>query len=505
MANMKRPGVYVSETLLFTNPDAGSPEATGAFLGTAAKGDNTAPGLVSSWDDFVTMYGGFPSSGAISELAYGVYSFFANGGRQAYVQRVTGTGAQIATVVLTDRAATPQSTLTVSAKSSGAWGNSLRIGIVDRDAPGGRYDLLVYNGGTTDPYVVERWIDVSSSPSDGRYVVNLVNSATAGSSFITLTEMSSATAAPNNSPAVATTALSSGADGSAPNTAQMQAAVSLFDAVPYPLVINVPGVTTAAIINTVITYAENRGDVFVVCDTPSGQDVAGAVSYAASLSPLSSYAAVYYPWVQMVDPTQSGGSSTRLSAPGAAIVGLVCATDAARGPMKAPAGVTARLSGAVALERKLTDTDLDTLNTSHINAVRNVPGSGICVMGARTLKKTSIDRYIPARRSLIYLKAALKNATQFAVFEPNDPTLWSTLTTRCIRVLADFWTLGGLKGNAAEAYYVKCDGTNNTPSSIANGVVNIEVGVALRSPAEFIVIKLGQWESGSTSTNEVIP
>ena len=115
-------------------------------------------------------------------------------------------------------------------------------------------------------------------------------------------------------------------------------------------------------------------------------------------------------------------------------------------------------------------------------------------MGGRTLKQDgTANRYVNMRRSLIYINKRLNDIAQFAVFENNTEELWSRLTTTIGAFLNDYRNQGGLRGaTAAEAYYVKCDAENNPASSIATGQVNIEVGVSLEYPAEFVVINLSQ-------------
>jgi phage tail sheath protein FI len=115
-------------------------------------------------------------------------------------------------------------------------------------------------------------------------------------------------------------------------------------------------------------------------------------------------------------------------------------------------------------------------------------------MGARTLRQDgTANKYVNMRRSLIYLNKALSDATQFAMFENNDERLWSRINTRIISILNDYRNQGGLRGaTPAEAFFVKCDAENNTADLIAQGQVNIEVGVALQYPAEFVVITLSQ-------------
>jgi phage tail sheath protein FI len=136
-----------------------------------------------------------------------------------------------------------------------------------------------------------------------------------------------------------------------------------------------------------------------------------------------------------------------------------------------------------------------------VNAIRYVPGAGIVVMGARTLSSTYNDRYISVRRSMIYLRKVLTDSTAFALFESNDERLWNRLQTTCESFLINFWQSGGLKGaTALDAFYVKADSSINTTASVAAGEVHLEIGVALQRPAEFVVIRISQYDSGSVVT-----
>jgi phage tail sheath protein FI len=155
------------------------------------------------------------------------------------------------------------------------------------------------------------------------------------------------------------------------------------------------------------------------------------------------------------------------------------------------------LTGVVAPEVTLTSTQLDDLNSglSPVNAIRALPGAGTVVMGARTLKQSgaTADKYVSMRRSLNYLRKRITDLSQFAVFENNNETLWKQIRTVLSVFLNEYRNQGGLRGAVpADAYFIKCDAENNTPTDIANGIVNIEVGVALEYPAEFVVITLAQ-------------
>jgi phage tail sheath protein FI len=182
--------------------------------------------------------------------------------------------------------------------------------------------------------------------------------------------------------------------------------------------------------------------------------------------------------------------------PAGAVAGLYMQTDKQTGPFKSPAGIAATLRGVVAIEAAFTAGELDFLNAnpSPVNAIRSLPGAGVVVMGARTLKNDgSANKYVNMRRSLIFLKKSLNDLTQFALFENNDERLWARLRASISVFLTGYWNQGGLRGNlSADAFFIKCDAENNPAEDIASGEVHIEIGVALQYPAEFVVINLSQ-------------
>jgi phage tail sheath protein FI len=499
MATYQRPGVYVQETL---NPiqQLVGPASTSiaAFLGENDRGP-VVPTLVTSWSDYTTKFGSWNTT-ADNNLAVAVYQFFINGGSSAYVTRVVGAGAAAATRVLSDRDGSPAPTLVVDAINVGAWGNNINVSISD-SSTSGLFNIVVKYNGIADSNIVERFTDLSMDPTNARYALNVVN---VSSKYVVVSDAGSSSTGTTRNPAVSSNlSLTSGLDGSAPVGGDIVAALPLYDTIAQSLILNVPGYTDAVTINDVIAYAEGREDIFVVIDGSTGS-VASQVSLNLNYT-ASSYAAVYYPQIYINDPTVGVGgaqNSTKLIGAGSSVIGLYARTDASRGVFKAPAGLSSRISGAVSVT-PLTNTELDTLNTSPapVNAIRFISGSGIVVMGSRTLKAGYVDKYVPVRRTLIYLRKSLTDLTQFAVFEPNDQALWRRLNATISTFLTEFWSQGGLKGGVpAEAFFVKVDSTNNTTNTIDNGEVNIEVGVALQRPAEYVVIKIGQFDGGTTVT-----
>ena len=491
-----RPGVYVQETLNPTAPVVGgNSDSVAAFIGTNARGPLT-PTLVNSWSQYLNIYG---SWGTNNTLALSVFLFFANGGSQAYVQRVVKNSVQAAVRTFQDTAESPANTLTLSAANPGVWGNALNVVIQASPGAANAFDLIVYYGGTSASYKVETFTNLTMTPSDARYAISVIN---AQSAYLVATDAGSSASGATRNPATAShIALASGADGTTPAAADIANGVTAFDSVLQSLILNAPGVTDSTSVNILLSYALNRGDVFVVID-PINDTVANQLTLADAYT-ATSYGAVYYPPITINDPTNTTpGTVIAAANPGGAIVGKYAATDKSRGVFKAPAGLGVRLAGAVSVPA-LTNANLDALNsaTAPVNAIRFIAGSGIVVMGARTLEPGYSTMYVPVRRSLIYLEKALVDLTNFAIFEPNDTVLYRRITAIVGGFLTQFWSQGGLRGDTPQqAFFVLCDSTNNTLSTVEAGQVNIQVGVALQRPAEFVVINIGQFDGGATVT-----
>lgn len=491
-----RPGIFIQETLNPLPSSVGpSAVSVASFVGAANQGPTT-PTFVSSWAVFQTLFGGFSQS---TYLAQAVYTYFLNNGSPCYVTRVAHTDVAFATRVLDDTAGTPLPTLTLNAYSPGAWGNGITVDIT-AGYVAGRFNLIVHYGGN----VVEQFQDLSMSPTDGRYAPAVINS---GSQYVTAVDDNSVTAAPNNAPALQTgTTLATGANGGTIVVSDYVAVQSYLAAIPSPLVLNLTGVTDLTTINDYISWLGTVNNVFLVVDPPSGESVSEVETFAATLT-STSYAAVYYPWLVVPDPTKpfSGGATLTIP-PGGAVLSQYVTSDAGSGPWQTPAGVSTVIGSALGLAAQLQQSDYDSLNSANppVNAIKNVPGYGICLYGGRTLQGGLPSLYIAIRRALIYIEQSLINLTQFAVFQPNDAALWSIITADIDAFLTDLFGEGALAGSSASnAFFVICDASNNTPATVAQGIVNVTVGVALEYPAEFIVINIGQYAGGTNVSNSL--
>jgi phage tail sheath protein FI len=242
---------------------------------------------------------------------------------------------------------------------------------------------------------------------------------------------------------------------------------------------------------------------FVIWDGEAASTgyVAKVTARAQSISNSDSYNAIYCPWITVPDPARAGGTIN--IPPSGSVQGVMARMDATVGPWRSAAGLPAGLATAVATEVKFSDTDLGSLNNANINVIRAVQGQGICIMGARTRKMYGPDRFVGDRRTLIFIEDSLKLSTQYAVFENNDQRLWTALRNTAQQILQPVWERGGLAGStAAEAYYITCDKTLNNPQVVQSGEVRMEVGVALQYPAEFVVIRVSQFDSGASVAAE---
>jgi phage tail sheath protein FI len=495
-----RPGVYISERLLPpVLPSGVTANAAGAVVAPFAQGPETVT-LVTSWYEFTKYFGGY---NATYPATFQVGSFFSNGGRELYVQRLLASDAVAASRNIINGSA---QIATVTSKNAGTDGNNLRV-VVTAGSVSGTFTLTLYKesgvaNDISDDVLLERYenivFDDATSSDFAETVINLV------SPNIEIEVLANGLS--GTDPVAATYPLTSGSNGTATAATDYTAYKGTSDSVferltsfDRPLVLFLPAVNalasgTVGVIDAATSWAEENNG-FVVLGTDPDLTVANAVSFAGSLADTSN-AAVYFPNVYISDPLGRSSGALRKIEPAGAVVGLYLSTDASRGVFKAPAGIATPVLGIVSVERSFTSTELDTMNasTSPVNPIRQIPGAGLSVMGARTLKQDgTANKYVNMRRSLIYIRKNLKNLTEFALFENNDERLWARINTTLGSFLNEYRNQGGLRGaTPAQAYFVKCDAENNSDADIANGEVHIQVGVALQYPAEFIVIDLSQ-------------
>ena len=254
--------------------------------------------------------------------------------------------------------------------------------------------------------------------------------------------------------------------------------------------------TTASQWGPASTFCLQRR-AFLVMDGPAEwKTVQTATSPTTGVNSLrvglvKDYSALFYPRLLIND----NGLRKAVGASGA-IAGLMARIDSSRGVWKAPAGTEASLRGIAGLELVFSDGENGVLNPRGINTLRSF-ATGIVNWGARTMDGdddfSSEWKYIPVRRTALFIEESLYRGTQWVVFEPNDEPLWSQIRLNVGAFMNTLFRQGAFQGKTPrEAYFVKCDSETTTQNDINLGVVNILVGFAPLKPAEFVVIKLQQ-------------
>ena len=206
-------------------------------------------------------------------------------------------------------------------------------------------------------------------------------------------------------------------------------------------------------------------------------------------------AALYFPRLKQPNPLHD--NQMEIFAPCGAVAGVFARTDAQRGVWKAPAGLDASLVGVPSLSVALTDNENGELNPLGVNCLRAFQAAGRVVWGARTLRGSDqlADeyKYVPVRRTALYIEESLYRGLKWVVFEPNDEPLWAQIRLNVGAFMHNLFRQGAFQGTSPrDAYFVKCDKETTTQNDINLGIVNILVGFAPLKPAEFVVIKLQQ-------------
>jgi hypothetical protein len=514
------PGVYVEEVPSSQKVLSAAPTAIAAFVGFTQRAPDddpvndpagVAPRLVTSWSQFEKLYGGF-SQGCMLPLS--VYGYFANGGSIAYICRIpnaepAGEPAR-AELVAADRSlgkplsiesVTPDALLSVQIDSE-----EPPKGAPDSDPS--PFTLSVIEGGK----VVESFPHLTFGSGDANVATVVNKTSTKIKVTVALdakTDLSGQldilkpghyplkTAAPKPVPVSGRQFAGSESARNGINGLAVADDVTM---------VVVPDLITAAtgadgkldlnlwrsVQTALISHCEQNGNRMAILDAPPGfnpQEIKDWRSEVAMYD--SAYAALYYPWIKVDNPTGSNGNTEIFMPPSGHIAGVWARTDDTRGVWKAPANDTIR--GVLDLERTVTQNEQSLLNPIGINCIRPFGTRGIRIWGARTLSSDSDWRYINVRRLFNMVESTILEGTQWAVFEPNDMTLWEGVKRTLNGFLRGLWSAGALFGATADqAFYVKCDAETNPPESIDEGKLVVEVGIAPVKPAEFVVFRISQ-------------
>lgn len=495
------PGVYVEEVDKGTKPIEAVGTSTAAFIGMTAEASlktldaatgERVPGesrlnkatLVTNWTQFVDIFGSFTSGAFMPDAVYG---YFANGGGACYVtslRALNESSSDVKAANATIPAAEKGSAFRVTAKAAGPAGNKLVVSI--KAGEGETFSMSV--GG-------ESKSGLSLAKGDNQIGADTFET-------VTVSHIGSGAPAEGSYP------LTGG--GIAPLTAAdfigdpaARTGLGGLEALDDVRLVVCPDVMAGydgsdkdkervkMVQEAMISHCERMKYRFAVIDTPPGLNAQQAKEWRMYVNFDSSYAAMYYPWIEIADLSGSG-STSKMVPPSGHMVGIYNRTDADRGVHKAPANEV--VLGAINLELNLSRGEQDTLNPIGVNCIRSFPGRGIRAWGGRTLSSNGSWRYINVRRLFIMVEASMDAGLQWVVFEPNDSTLWAKVRRDVSAFLRNVWRGGALFGTTPDqAFYVKCDEELNPADVRDLGQLIIEVGMAPVKPAEFVIFRISQW------------
>ena len=517
------PGVYIEEIPSGVRTITGVATSITAFIGRALRGPADEPITINSYADFERIFGGLWVDSA---LGYAVQDFYRNGGSQAIVVRLyaaeTGAGAAPSNAELDANG------LQLIAAYEGAWGNHLRARVdvdVSEDVATGfglvKADLFNLTVRDTKTGVEEQFrnLTVKESPrradrvleNESRLVrVKALPAAvptahatpTPGQDIWTdntLSDPVAAGAQASNGGALTRNAFTGTGKEAAKEGLYALKKADLFNILCIPPYLS-DGNVDVELVGDAAKYCEDRRAMLLV-DPRSGwttKDTAkgnGSTTGVAAIGTKSKNAALFFPRLVQRNPLRD--NQTEQFVPCGAVAGVFARTDVQRGVWKAPAGLETTLAGSPQLSVLLTDQENGELNPLGINCLRVMPAAGPVIWGSRTLqgddRLASEWKYIPVRRTALFIEESLYRGTQWVVFEPNDEPLWAQIRLNIGAFMHNLFRQGAFQGRTPrEAYLVKCDSETTTQNDINLGIVNIVVGFAPLKPAEFVIIKIQQ-------------
>lgn len=496
------PGVYIEEVDKGSKPIEAAGASMAAFVGVTAEASiktiDPATGeripvesvlnkaiLITNWTQYQNVFGGFTSGAYLPDAVYG---YFNNGGGPCYITSIKALDEGDAKATAASVTIPPSSGkgkgMTVEAKVAGEGGNDLTV-VIKGD--GDAFTMSV--GGET-------YANLTMKKGDENFVGDIDFAA------VTIKDAGTTT------PADGTYQLEGG--GSPPLKAAdfigdvvKRTGLAGLEALDDVRLVLCPDLMMGydgsdafkekikAVQTAMITDCERLRYRFAVLDTPPGLNAQQAKEWRMYVNFDSSYAAMYYPWIEVADLSDSP-KTTKFVPPSGHVVGVYNRVDGQVGFHKAPANEI--VGGAMNVELNLTKGEQGVLNPIGVNCIRSFPGRGIRIWGARTLSSDGSWRYINVRRLFIVVGASLDSGMQWVVFEPNDHTLWAKVRRDVNAFLSTIWLTGALFGTTKDqAFYVKCDEELN-PAEIRDlGQLIIEIGMAPVKPAEFVIFRLSQW------------
>ena len=538
-ASLTYPGVYVEEIPSGVHTITGVSTSITAFVGRTARGPVKTPTTVTSVADYERNFGPLDLN---YPLGFSVRDFYLNGGAIAIIVRVFKPKDK----TKSDKAVIDANGLILEAASEGTWGNDLRARItksIADDAVASTLgagitaaDLfnLTIRQGTVNPeqtVSIETFNNVTLKPSS-RNVRGILE---ARSNLARVNALPSDISKPPKEHADTpdkdqstppkdksiwdvnvTTPTSAGPAANVLNSQMLSdvddfgnsgaatgfyalAHADLFNLLVIPLD-ELNDNTKAATLNaSAAAYCTARRALYIVDSPASWASVNAATTDGPAALGITGSdarnAAIYFPRIKKSNPLR--GDLIEEFPPSGMIAGIMARTDVTRGVWKAPAGVDAALVGAQGLSVTMNDDENGQLNPLGINCLRTFPIYGNIVWGARTLRGADAlgdeYKYVPVRRTALFIEESLYRGLKWVVFEPNDEPLWGQIRLNVGAFMQGLFRQGAFQGTSArDAYFVACDKSTTTQNDINLGIVNVVVGFAPLKPAEFVVLKIQQ-------------
>jgi uncharacterized protein len=246
-----------------------------------------------------------------------------------------------------------------------------------------------------------------------------------------------------------------------------------------------------AIAQALIEHCEIRMKYRVaIIDAPNNSVVSDVTAFRGKFD--SSYAALYYPWLKIIDPLDPDGRREIIVPPSGFVAGIYARSDTENGVSKAPANEVA--IGAIDLELLLNKAQQDVLNPIGVNCFRFFANRGFRLWGARTMSSDPSWKYVNVRRYFAYVEHSIDKGTQWVVFAKNDPVTWANVQQTVYDFLYNEWRNDALLGTKpSQAFFVRCDRSTMTVNDLQNGRLICLIGLAVIDPAEFVIFRIGQF------------
>lgn len=397
-------------------------------------------------------------------------------------------------------------TLRITGKHGGAWpesGWSVEI-LAASSGESDRFNLR-FKEGTT---VRESFPNLSMDSGDDRYAEDFISD---NSTLFDALDLASPATSPADLPAIGEFSSFAGGDDGLTGLADSDYTGSqaggtglfAFDLVNNITMLAIPGRTTSAVHNAMISYCEvdRVGLCFAFLDPPEALDEQGIKTYVettAAIGGLTELAAICWPRVKILNPSTAifGTASQITIPPSGHWMGMVTRTDADLGVFEPPANVEKGiLFGVLGFETDdvLDERKRDVVYPVRINPITAIDGSPRHVDGSRTLKGDGNFPSISESRFVIFVSATLKTGLLFAKHRNNDRRLRQEVKRSIQAFLLQQFNAGAFRGDTpAESFFVDVSDALNPPEEVAAGKLNIRIGLATQRPAEFIVVKITQ-------------